>query len=127
MPDGANDEELPALPIARIEHRGRVARVLIALALTTIGWLLPVPYAGYAFSLALFAPALILLAFATAGHRHRRLLIALGAPAALGALVSILGCVELLRFGSGSLVSILAWTLVTTFVAVFFGPARFEH
>jgi hypothetical protein len=109
---------------AELSHGGRVARVLVALALTAVGWMLPLPYLGYAYSGILFAPAAVLLFFALRGKRHRLLLFSFGAPTVLGLALSGLSCVIASKRGSRSIDDALAWSFVATLGAVLLGSPR---
>jgi hypothetical protein len=105
--------------LAELGHRGRVARTLIALVLTALGLLLPMPYVGYAYGLIVFAPAAVLLAFALGDAPHRRVLWLLGVPTGLGLVLSVSSFL-----GSLAGVDVIVWTLATTTLAALLGRPR---
>lgn len=111
-------------------HRRQTRRLLVALALTVLGFALPVPYAGYTFSLLLFAPAaaLELIAIAIAGDRGSRVVGGvLGALTAAGLLLSIGAAIDLLahrRMSLGQLVPLVLVAALFTALAAVAGRRR---
>ena len=129
MDGGALSDDLDEDDVAKfrpsifdeLTHCGRVARVLIAVTLTVVGFMLPLPYVGLAFSGILFAPAAVLLFYALRGQRRRRMLYVLGAPTALGLVLSGLSCEFISRRSSNTIDVVVAWAFATTAIAALFG------
>jgi hypothetical protein len=120
MASGEADD--PHVPAFELSHAARMACVLIALAVTTVGFLLMLPYVGYAYSAAGFGPAAILLFFAARGRRQRWLLVLASAPL-LGLGLSVYSAIWVIRwFGADYapvifipplLTSLITWVVVS--------------
>jgi len=109
--------------LVRMSHRGRMVRVLVALALTVFGLIFPAPYIGWGWWMVLFAPAAVLLLFAGMEREGRRVVLVCALPT-LAAL--ILAAWSLVSFatrigGAGILVEIGAWSLVASLAAGLLG------
>lgn len=97
MPSGNEDE--PHVPLHELSHAARTACLLIAFAVTVLGFVFTVPYGGHAYNAAGFGPALVLVLFAMRG-RPRRWLLALALLPALGLGLSLLTAIwTVKRFG----------------------------
>lgn len=114
MPSG-DDDDAPHVPLHELSHAWRTACVLIALTVTVIGFLLVLPYVGYAYSAAGFAPAVIMLVFAARGRRRRWLLVVALAPVLGLGLAIYSGIWVVTRYGA-DLAPLLIPPLLTSLV-----------
>jgi hypothetical protein len=111
-----DDEVFRTRYLYQVGHAGRVVRVLLAWLLSSIGLL----YAAWGLGLIFLGPAAVLLAFAGAGAKSRRLVVLFSLPTAIGICLAIY---SLVRTPRGLPVTI-AVTVVTTLVAVLVGGPR---
>jgi hypothetical protein len=110
-----DDDDLH-VPLHELSHGWRTACVLIGVGTTAVGFLLALPYAGYAYSAAGFAPAVIMLVFAARGRGYRWLLL-IGLAPVLGLGLAIYSCIwVVVRLGAGLAPTLLIPPLITSLI-----------
>ena len=117
-----NEEDVPFDPqvLGRLDHRGRVVRILIAVLLSSAGWLWTVPYAGWAMGLILHSPAAVLFGLVARESNRPRVAAWYCLPSVLGMGASACSLSQVASMVPG----VLALTFLTTLLALLLGAPQ---
>ncbi len=116
----ATDVQLNERTLRRFDHRGRVVRILVAVMLSSAGWLWSVPYAGWAMGLVLHSPAAVLFGLVARDSDRPRFAAWSAFPSVLGMLASVWSLAQV----PSMLLWVLPLTLLTTLLALLLGAPR---